>query len=168
MHDIQRRNTAIRKHFYELLGQGMPIMLAYAMTGKEFYLSEKRVRDIIAKRKWQVSKIDNKKCDLSLPLHSRSRQKWLAKWNTLCLFGSLHFFLFPQTRKVCGILITEQNPYTKGIANLYDRVGKQSALTDDPVIVEAPNVSALSSSSRSSRMVTRINQISAQSDKLNK
>ena len=51
MHDIQRRNTAIRKHFYELLGQGMPIMLAYAMTGKEFYLSEKRVRDIIAKRK---------------------------------------------------------------------------------------------------------------------
>ena len=51
MHDIQRRNTAIRKHFYELLGQGMPIMVAYAMTGKEFYLSEKRVRDIIAKRK---------------------------------------------------------------------------------------------------------------------
>ena len=51
MHDIERRNKAIRKRFYELLGNGRPIMLAYAMTGKEFYLSEKRIRDIIAQRK---------------------------------------------------------------------------------------------------------------------
>ena len=51
MNDIQRRNREIRKHFYSLLGQGIPIMLAYAMTGQQFYLSEKRIRDIIAKRK---------------------------------------------------------------------------------------------------------------------
>jgi hypothetical protein len=51
MIDIQRRNKAIQQRFYELLGQGSPVMLAYAMTGKEFYLSEKRVRDIIAGRK---------------------------------------------------------------------------------------------------------------------
>ena len=51
MHDIERRNRAIRKHFYDLLGRGLPIMVAYAMTGQQFYLSEKRIRDIIAKRK---------------------------------------------------------------------------------------------------------------------
>ena len=51
MNDIERRNRAIRKHFYDLLGRGLPIMVAYAMTGQQFYLSEKRIRDIIAKRK---------------------------------------------------------------------------------------------------------------------
>ena len=53
MHDIQRRNQAIRQRYYELLRQGMPIMVAYAMTGREFYLSEERIRKIIAeKQKW--------------------------------------------------------------------------------------------------------------------
>ena len=51
VHDIDRRNRAIRHHFYDLLGRGLPIMVAYAMTGQQFYLSEKRIRDIIAKRK---------------------------------------------------------------------------------------------------------------------
>jgi hypothetical protein len=48
---LQRRNTAIRQHFYSLLQQGIPVMLAYAMTGNQFYLSEERVRQIVAKRK---------------------------------------------------------------------------------------------------------------------
>jgi hypothetical protein len=51
MIDTQRRNEAIRQRYYKLLGQGNPVMLAYAMTGREFYLSEKRIRDIIAGRK---------------------------------------------------------------------------------------------------------------------
>ena len=51
MIDIQRRNKTIRQRYYELLKQGHPVMLAYAMTGREFYLSEKRIRDIIAGRK---------------------------------------------------------------------------------------------------------------------
>lgn len=50
MHDIERRNRAIRKHFYDLLGTGLPIMVAYAMTGQEFYLGEERIRQIVAKR----------------------------------------------------------------------------------------------------------------------
>ena len=51
MIDIQRRNKTIRQRYYELLKQGHPVMMAYAMTGREFYLSEKRIRDIIAGRK---------------------------------------------------------------------------------------------------------------------
>ena len=50
MHDIERRNRAIRKHFYDLLGTGLPIMVAYAITGQEFYLGEERIRQIVAKR----------------------------------------------------------------------------------------------------------------------
>ena len=51
MIDQERRNKEIRKCFYEQLGKGLPIMVAYAITGRAFYLSEKRIRDIIAKRK---------------------------------------------------------------------------------------------------------------------
>ena len=51
MIDQERRNNAIRKCFYEQLGKGLPIMEAYSMTGKQFYLSEERVRQIVAKRK---------------------------------------------------------------------------------------------------------------------
>ena len=51
MIDIQRRNKAIRKCFYEQLGKGMPVMELYVMIGKQFYLSEERVRQIVAKRK---------------------------------------------------------------------------------------------------------------------
>ena len=50
MNDIERRNRAIRKHFYGLLGKGIPIMTAYAMIGQEFYLGEERIRQIVAKR----------------------------------------------------------------------------------------------------------------------
>ena len=50
MTDQARRNKAIRKCFYEQLGKGMPIMVAYAMTGQQFYLSERRIREIIAKK----------------------------------------------------------------------------------------------------------------------
>jgi DNA polymerase III delta subunit len=51
MIDQERRNEAIRKCFYEQLGKGMPIMEAYSLTGQRFYLSEERVRQIVAKRK---------------------------------------------------------------------------------------------------------------------
>ena len=51
MNYFQQRNQAIREHFYHLLDQGYPLMLAYTMTGKQFYLSEERVRQIVAKRK---------------------------------------------------------------------------------------------------------------------
>ena len=51
MHNIQRRNQAIRQRFFEELGKGMPIMEAYAKVGHEFYLGERRVREIIAEKK---------------------------------------------------------------------------------------------------------------------
>ena len=51
MTDIQRRNREIRKCFYEHLGKGMPVMELYVLIGKQFYLSEERVRQIVAKRK---------------------------------------------------------------------------------------------------------------------
>ena len=47
------RNIAIVKTFDEMLGQGYPIMEAYDRTGKVFFLSEERIRKIIAERhKW--------------------------------------------------------------------------------------------------------------------
>lgn len=53
MHDSKRRNKAMCERFYTALGKGMPIMQAYANVGEEFYLSEERVRKIIAqKHKW--------------------------------------------------------------------------------------------------------------------
>jgi hypothetical protein len=48
---LQHRNRVLRLHFYDLLKQGVPVMLAYTMTGDRFYLSEERVRQIVAKRK---------------------------------------------------------------------------------------------------------------------
>ena len=51
MTDQARRNKAIRKCFHEQLGKGMPVMELYVMIGKQFYLSEERVRQIVAKRK---------------------------------------------------------------------------------------------------------------------
>ena len=51
MYDIQRRNKAIREHFYEQIGKGLPIMVAYAKVGQAFYLGERRVREIIAEKK---------------------------------------------------------------------------------------------------------------------
>ena len=51
MHNIQRRNQAIRQRFFEELGKGLPIMEAYAKVGHEFYLGERRVREIIAEKK---------------------------------------------------------------------------------------------------------------------
>ncbi|MBR5828404.1 MAG: hypothetical protein IKY49_04125 [Paludibacteraceae bacterium] len=70
MHDIQRRNKAIRQRYFDLVGQKVPIMLAYTMTGKEFYLSERRVREIISKMKYKMAKIANKKLIFVVPLHS--------------------------------------------------------------------------------------------------
>ena len=65
MHDIERRNRAIRKHFYDLLGTGLPIMVAYAMTGQEFYLGEERIRQIVAKRNcwYNIGKVYQQKID---------------------------------------------------------------------------------------------------------
>lgn len=43
------RNKAIRQTFYDHLARGIPTMQAYALTAKQFYLSEGSVRNIIAK-----------------------------------------------------------------------------------------------------------------------
>ena len=49
------RNKAIRERYYQLVRDGTPFMVAYAMTGREFYLSDERVRKIIAKKnKWSL------------------------------------------------------------------------------------------------------------------
>ena len=42
MHDIERRNRAICKYFLDQVGKGLPIMLAYVMTGEAFFQSEAR------------------------------------------------------------------------------------------------------------------------------
>jgi DNA polymerase III delta subunit len=50
---IQIRNKAICQRYFQLISQKVPTMHAYAITGKEFYLSEERIRKIIAqKHKW--------------------------------------------------------------------------------------------------------------------
>jgi len=49
-YQICQRNELIRKTFYFYLQSGMSRMLAYAKTASEYYLSEGRVRDIVAKR----------------------------------------------------------------------------------------------------------------------
>ena len=51
MIDQARRKNERRKCFYEQLGKGLPVMELYVMIGKQFYLSEERVRQIVAKRK---------------------------------------------------------------------------------------------------------------------
>lgn len=47
---LVRRNAAIRQSFNLYLQKGMPTMLAYAKTANDYFLSEERVRAIIAKR----------------------------------------------------------------------------------------------------------------------
>ncbi len=49
-YQLHQRNQAIRRTFYRYIQTGIPRMLAYAQTAAEYYLSEKRVRDIIANR----------------------------------------------------------------------------------------------------------------------
>ena len=47
------RNKAIVEKFDDFLRQGYPTMEAYAQTGKVFFLTEERIRKIIAQRhKW--------------------------------------------------------------------------------------------------------------------
>ena len=50
MYYRSERNIAIRQTFYAFVKQGYPIMQAYTETGKVFYLSEERIRQIVAKR----------------------------------------------------------------------------------------------------------------------
>jgi len=49
-YQLQQRNAAIRVTFFHYLSTGMPRMDAYARTAEEYYLSEVRVRDIVARR----------------------------------------------------------------------------------------------------------------------
>ena len=51
LYQLRHRNLAIRREFDSLLRQGVPTMAAYAQTGETFYLSESRIRDIIANRR---------------------------------------------------------------------------------------------------------------------
>ena len=44
---LQQRNRCIRLHWQALVGRGVPRMRAYAQTAESYYLSEKRVRDIV-------------------------------------------------------------------------------------------------------------------------
>ena len=47
------RNKAIVEKFDDFLRQGYPTMEAYQRTGKVFFLTEERIRKIIAQRhKW--------------------------------------------------------------------------------------------------------------------
>ncbi len=44
---IQKRNRNIYRHCLLLIRNGTPYMQAYAATAARYYLSEKRVRDIV-------------------------------------------------------------------------------------------------------------------------
>ena len=44
---LQQRDRCIRLHWQALVGRGVPRMRAYAQTAESYYLSEKRVRDIV-------------------------------------------------------------------------------------------------------------------------
>jgi hypothetical protein len=48
MTNKQARYLAMRQTFDNYLRQGMPTMLAYMKTGQDFFLSEERVRKILA------------------------------------------------------------------------------------------------------------------------
>lgn len=48
---IRQRNAAIRKTFYNYLATGLSRMTAYAKTAGDYYLSEDRVREIVANRR---------------------------------------------------------------------------------------------------------------------
>lgn len=49
-YQTQQRNNAIRQTFYDYLKAGLPRMVAYIKTAGDFYLSDVRVRDIVARR----------------------------------------------------------------------------------------------------------------------
>jgi len=49
-YQIQQRNMAIRNTFFHYISTGMSRMDAYARTAQEYYLSEERIRQIVAKR----------------------------------------------------------------------------------------------------------------------
>jgi len=49
-YQIQVRNKMIRNTFFHYISTGMARMDAYAKTAHEYYLSEGRVRDIVARR----------------------------------------------------------------------------------------------------------------------
>lgn len=49
-YQLTERDKALREAFYGHLREGLPPMKAYTKTAEEFYLSEKRVRDIIGGR----------------------------------------------------------------------------------------------------------------------
>jgi len=49
-YQIQQRNAAIRETFFHYLQTGMPRMDAYARTAQEYYMGEKTIRDIVARR----------------------------------------------------------------------------------------------------------------------
>ena len=44
---MQQRDRCIRLHWQALVERGVPRMRAYAQTAESYYLSEKRVRDIV-------------------------------------------------------------------------------------------------------------------------
>lgn len=55
MYYQSKRNQAIINTFDDFLRQGYPIMEAYERTGKVFFLTEERIRKIIAQRhKWST------------------------------------------------------------------------------------------------------------------
>jgi len=49
-YQIRQRNAAIRETFFHYISTGMTRMDAYARTGAEYYLGEKTIRDIVARR----------------------------------------------------------------------------------------------------------------------
>ena len=53
---LQQRDRCIRLHWQALVGRGVPRMRAYAQTAESYYLSEKRVRDIVREGGGEVKK----------------------------------------------------------------------------------------------------------------
>jgi len=49
-YQLIQRNEAVRATFYHYLQTGLSHMMAYARTAEQYYLSEIRVRDIVANR----------------------------------------------------------------------------------------------------------------------
>jgi len=49
-YQLHLRNAAIRETFFHYIQCGMSRMDAYAKTAQEYYMGEKTVRDIVAKR----------------------------------------------------------------------------------------------------------------------
>jgi len=49
-YQIQQRNMAIRNTYFHYIQTGMSRMNAYAKTAQEYYMSEERVRKIVARQ----------------------------------------------------------------------------------------------------------------------